>query len=469
MNKADILARLPHEWPVDVMPDIEKLVRLSHTKIIVLDDDPTGTQTVYNVVVLTEWSIPSLCAVFAEPAPVVYILTNTRSLPLPQAQALNREIARNLLAARLITGRSFVVISRSDSTLRGHYPGELNALNAELYESIDGVLIIPAFIEGGRLTVANTHYVTNGDTLIPTAETEYARDPVFGYQNSDLQGWVAEKNAGLIDPADVASITLEDIRAGGPETVSRKLMTIADGRVCIVNAVTYRDLEVFVLGLLRAEAVGKRFIYRTAASFVRVRGGIRQRPLLTAADLDIPAGGGLVVAGSYVDKTTRQLSAAQAVPHLTSVILSVSSILDSTLRSAELQHAICETEAALKAGDDVMLYTSRDIIKPSAAMTALEIGQIISSALVTIVSAIASQPAWVIAKGGITASDIATRGLHMRQAYVLGQVLPGIPVWRTGKESRWPGLSYVVFPGNVGEVSALADIIGMLRQSVGAN
>lgn len=469
INKAELVASLPHEWPVDVMPEIVSLVSQANLKIVVLDDDPTGTQTVHDVVVLTEWSIPSLCAVFADPAPVVYVLTNSRSVPLPQAQALNRDIALNLRAARLISGRSFVVISRSDSTLRGHYPGELNALAAALDESIDGVLIIPFFIEGGRLTIANTHFVSNGDDLIPVGETEYARDPVFGYQNSDLRAWVSEKNAGLIDPADVASITLGDIRVGGPEAVAQKLTVIADGQVCVVNAVTYSDLEVFVAGLLSVEATGKRFLYRTAASFARVRGGIRQRPLLRAVDLDIPLGGGLVVAGSYVDKTTQQLEAAQNLPHMKSVVISVPSILNATLRHDEIQRAMSVTEAALEVGEDVILFTSREIIKPSAAMTAHEIGQTISSALVSIVAALKHRPAWIIAKGGITASDIATRGLHVRKGYVLGQALPGIPIWRTGDESRWPGLTYVVFPGNVGGVGALADIVSILRRCARAN
>jgi len=463
VNKTDVLTELPPEWPVDLMPEIKALVSKANVKIVVLDDDPTGTQTVHNVVVLTEWSIPSLCAVFADPTPVVYVLTNSRSVSLTQAQALNREIAQNLRTARSISGRNFVVISRSDSTLRGHYPGEVNALAAALGKQFDGVLIIPFFIEGGRLTIANTHYVTRGNDLIPAGETEYARDPTFGYQNSDLLAWVCEKNAGVISPEDVASITLEDIRVSGPEAVAQKLAAMTGGQVCVVNAVTYRDLEVFVTGLLRVEAAGKRFLYRSAASFVRVRGGIQQRPLLRAVDLDIPLGGGLIVAGSYVEKTTQQLKVAQTLRRIKSVVLSVPAVLDVSLRQNEMQRAVSVTEAALNTGDDVMLFTSREIVKPSVKITALEIGQTISTALVNIVAALKHRPAWVIAKGGITASDIAIQGLDVRKGYVLGQVLPGIPIWRTEEESRWSGLIYVVFPGNVGDVNALANTVRTLR------
>ncbi len=463
LKKADVLAELPPNWPKDLMPEIETLVKQAGVKIVVLDDDPTGNQTVHNVVVLTEWSIPSLCDVFTDPTPIVYILTNSRSISLSQAQRLNSEIAHNLRAAKSISGRDFVVISRSDSTLRGHYPGEVNTLAAALYESFDGVLIIPFFIEGGRLTIGNTHYVTSGDDLIPAGETEYARDPVFGYQNSDLRAWVSEKNAGLINPEDVASITLHDIRVGGPGAVARKLKHISGGQVCIVNAATYRDLEVFVTGLLQVERSGKRFLYRTAASFVRVRGGLRPHPLLSVTDMTISPGGGLIIAGSYTEKTTLQLKAAYTLPHMQRVTLSVPTLLDSARCIGEIQRVIDEIEAALTVGDDVLLFTSREMVQPTGGKTSLEIGQTISNALVTIVVGLEHQPAWIIAKGGITASDIATRGLGVRKGYVLGQVLPGIPVWRTGEESRWPGITYVVFPGNVGDEHALVNIVQTFR------
>jgi uncharacterized protein YgbK (DUF1537 family) len=463
LNKNEILAELPVEWSQDLMPEIENRVKQTGVKIVVLDDDPTGNQTVHNVIVLTEWSIPSLCDVFADPTDVVYILTNSRSISLKQAQKLNREIAQNLLAVKALSDRDFVIISRSDSTLRGHYPGEVNALAAALKKTFDGVLIIPFFKEGGRLTINNTHYVTVGNNLIPAGETEYARDPVFGYQNSDLRAWVSEKHAGSIKPDEVASITLHDIRVGGPKTVTEILKKVTGGQVCIVNAAAYRDLEVFVIGLLNAESFGKRFLYRTAASFARIRGGIQSRPLLKSVDMAVPIGGGLIIAGSYVEKTTQQLKSASYLSHLQPVTLSVPVLLNPTQRIGEIQRVIDRTEMVLKEGDDVLLFTSRDIAQASEETTAFEISQTISQALVTIVADLDTQPAWIVAKGGITASDIATQGLGVRHGYVLGQVLPGIPVWRLGAESRWPGLIYVIFPGNVGDRNTLTNVIRKLR------
>ena len=58
-------------------------------------------------------------------------------------------------------------------------------------------------------------------------------------------------------------------------------------------------------------------------------------------------------------------------------------------------------------------------------------------------------------KGGITSSDVGTKALAVKKARVLGQIQPGIPVWQTGAESRFPGTPYVIFPGNVGEDGTL--------------
>ena len=193
-----LLASLPPEWPEDLLPQIRTQVRAADKKLVVLDDDPTGNQTVHDVAVLTDWSVPMLTRAFREATPVVYILTNSRSMPLTEAQDLNRRIVRNLRTAHAATGRDFAVISRSDSTLRGHYPGETDVPAQELGGRIDAVLLVPFLAEGGRLTAGDVHYVARGDILVPTAETEYARDTGFGYTHSDLKDWVCAKHAGAL-------------------------------------------------------------------------------------------------------------------------------------------------------------------------------------------------------------------------------------------------------------------------------
>jgi len=454
---------LPPEWPEDLLPAIQAAVAARGEKVMVMDDDPTGTQTVHGVPVLTRWSPPALAAVLAEPVSVAYVLTNSRAMPPERARDVNREIATTLRAAGRDVGRDFVVVSRSDSTLRGHYPGELDALREGLGIAVDGTLIVPCFVEGGRLTVDDVHYAADGEWLVPVGETQSARDAAFGFRSSNLREWVSEKHGGRLAPADVASLSLAEIRRGGPDAVAERLDSVRGGRVCVANAASYRDLEVLVTGLLKVEAAGRRFLYRTAASFVRVRGGIAPRGLLTPRELRSPGGGGLVVAGSYVARSSAQIDIMESLTGVDGVELSAPDVLDPDRRVPEIERALAVARRALAAGRDVLVYTSRALITGQDRESSLRIGRVVSDALVAVVSGLDRRPAWVVAKGGITSSDVATRALSVSRAQVLGQALPGVPVWRLGPESRWPGLTYVVFPGNVGGPDALAQVVRLLR------
>jgi uncharacterized protein YgbK (DUF1537 family) len=464
MPKEALLASLPQPWPESLLPTIQQQLAVGQRSLIVLDDDPTGTQTVYDLPVLTEWTVETLGAELAQGTPTFYILTNSRSLPLPAAQELNAEIGRNLMAAAQATGRDFAVVSRSDSTLRGHYPGETDALTAALGQQVDATLIIPFFLEGGRFTINDVHYVAEGEQLVPAATTPFARDAAFGYRNSDLRAWVEEKTGGRVAAATVASITIDDVRLGGPTAVAQKLLNLPVGAVCIVNCASTRDMEVFVYGLLKAEATGRHFLYRTAATFVQVRAGLAPRAPLTAADLDLPAtGGGLIVVGSYVPKSTTQLNALLTQPDLVQVEVNVDALLVDREQAAEVARIVAITMVALQRGRDVVVYTSRRLVTGSDAVSSLAIGQRISASLVALVQGLGARPRYLIAKGGITSSDLATKALGVKRALVRGQILPGIPLWEVGAESRYPGLLYIVFPGNVGGDDALVQAREKLR------
>jgi uncharacterized protein YgbK (DUF1537 family) len=463
VNKEDLLHDLPPEWPEDLLPIIREQVGASKRKVVVLDDDPTGTQTVHNTPVLTEWSVEAIESELQKDFPAFYILTNSRSLTLPAARSLNADIGRNLVEAGKRANRDYVVVSRSDSTLRGHFPGEVETLASALGADFDGCIVIPFFLEGGRYTVGDIHYVEEGGWLVPSAETEFARDSVFGYRSSNLRDWVEEKTRGRISSEDVLSISIEDVRMGGPAGITERLSSLQGSKICVVNAAGYRDVEVFVKGLLDIEAQGRRFLYRSAASFVRVRAGISPRPLLAPTDLDMPAqGGGLTLVGSHVPKTTRQLQKLLALPQMTGIEMDVEGILDGGRRDFEIDR-ICRSAEKLLQGDrDVVIYTSRRLVTAGHAESDLSIGNQVSEALITTLQRITSDLRYLIAKGGITASDVATKGLNVRRALVLGQILPGVPVWRLGSESRHAGIPYVVFPGNVGGDDALAETVQAL-------
>jgi uncharacterized protein YgbK (DUF1537 family) len=471
VKKAELLSSLPPEWEEKgLLRRIQDKIEVSGRKVVVLDDDPTGTQTVHNVLVLTEWSAAALQRALARDETVFYILTNSRSYPVEQAVAMNREIAENLAAAAQRLNQDFDVVSRSDSTLRGHYPVEVqtlrSAFESRLGITYDGEIIAPFFFEGGRFTAYDIHWVQEGGWLIPAAQTEYAQDPIFGYHHSNLCQWVEEKTNGQVTADSVVSVALDLIRAKGPSAVAALLRAVTGGQSVIVNALTYRDMEVFVLGLLEAQEERRRFLFRTAASFVQVRGGIEDRGLLTNRELfpqGAPAGvGGLIVVGSHVQKTTDQLQVARKLDKLVSIELSVPSILNSQTRQIEIENVSSQAEKALLAGRDVIVFTSRRLMTGASDEESVQIAQQVSDALVQVVRELGVKPRFVVAKGGITSSDIGTKALGVTRAMVPGQILPGIPVWLLGEESRFPGVPYVIFPGNVGTLDSLAQVITIL-------
>lgn len=442
--------------------------------VVVLDDDPTGTQTVHGVYVVTDWSCCTLRGVMAEGPRLFYVLTNSRSYALRRAMEINSEIAHNLAQVSKELGVDFDVISRADSTLRGHYPGETDALRTALEADMgwrfDGEILIPAFFEGGRFTLDDVHLVQDGDGIIPVGSSEYAQDAAFGFESSGLPEWVEEKTNGRVRAQDVVSVSIEDIRVGGTESILRKILPMGPGDVCIVNAVDYADIEAFTAALLDERCLHKRFMYRTAASFVRVRAGMRPLPLLTPEDLAQGGKqdrgrvcGGLVVIGSYVRRTTEQFLTLLSLPHMAQSELNVNRVLSVDTRADEIEGVAARVSEAMVNGLDAVVYTSRDPVVADGPDRSLEISRSVSDALVSVVERLTCHPRFIIAKGGITSSDIATEGLGVRRAEVAGQAIPGVPVWRLGEESRLPGLHYVVFPGNVGGPSAIADVVQMFR------
>jgi uncharacterized protein YgbK (DUF1537 family) len=473
---ADTLAGLPPEWPHDALPEIQRRLAALNQKVIVLDDDPTGTQSVHGIPVLTEWRVDALQAELGNGLPSFYILTNSRAMPLEKAQAMNAEVGRSIMAAlsrmnetaQGQNARSVALISRSDSTLRGHFPGEVDALAQQVYGTMPAYLIAPAFLAGGRYTLDDVHYVAQGDELVPAGETEFANDAAFGYRASNLREWVEEKTKGATKARDVLSISLDDIRAGGPQAVADKLVTLRASQACIVNAASERDLEVVALASLIAEEHGSQFSYRSAASFARARAGIAAKGLLTTGDLAVEVSvgspsGGLIIVGSYVPKTSGQLQALLDAG-VRAIEVNVEALLDDAQQAGEIARVTQEANALLDAGHDTVIYTSRKLITGDDAQSSLAIGNRVSASMIAIVNGITVQPRYVLAKGGITSSDVATKALGVKRAMVIGQVIAGVPVWQMGPETRYPGAIYIVFPGNVGGPAALAEVIMALSK-----
>jgi uncharacterized protein YgbK (DUF1537 family) len=455
-----MLAPLP---PPRVIPGARSTIRdafvASRSKLVVLDDDPTGTQTVHGVRVFMDWSADTLRTAFARPESLFFVSTNSRSISRAEAVALAHELGRSLRAAAEPGGTTVLIASRSDSTLRGHYPAEVDAIASELPSLPDGVILVPAFFDAGRYTIDNIHWVDTPGGLVPAHETEFARDPDFGYAHGDLRDWVEEKTGGAVPARTVICISLGDIRRGGPDRVCEILEQARGGVPIIANAACDEDLEVLALGVLSAERRGKIFIYRTSASFVKVRGGVDDRQLLTRSEIGPGLEPGLVVAGSWVARTTEQVERLAATGRVAPVEASVPLLVSGRTRGQEAARAANAASEALARGTGALVYTTRARRDSSDFLAT---GRAIMSGLCAVVAGIRQRPGFVVAKGGITSISLARSALGCTEAEVLGQILKGVPVWRLGAGSRWSDVPYVIFPGNVGGGGALLEVFNIL-------
>ncbi|KAL2426048.1 hypothetical protein ABEF95_009292 [Exophiala dermatitidis] len=438
--------------------------------LVALDDDPTGTQTCHDIIVLTVWDVPTLVDEFrcTVPGSGFFILTNSRALHPGPARKLITEICHNLQEAARQANVEFEVVLRGDSTLRGHFPLEPEAVE-EVLGAADAWILCPFFLQGGRYTINDVHYVAEGDKLVPASQTPFAKDASFGYRSSNLREWVVEKSAGKIPPNKITSFSLDLIRHGGVDKVYEKLMSIEKGAVVVVNAAAEEDLDVVVSALRKASGeAGKRYLYRTGAAFVSAWLGIPQKAPITLQQLGIEqtTTGGLIIAGSYVPKTTSQLQTLQernTDGRLVVIVLDVETLLSDSAR-VEIVDAVSSTKEALLAGKDVLVMTSRKLVVGADEATSLDIGTKVAESLMRFLEGLDTKPRYIIAKGGITSSDMASKSLRMKRALIVGQAAPGVPLWRCDEEtSKWPGIPYVVFPGNVGTNETLADLVEAWR------
>ena len=475
-----ILSGLPSPDPVLSEQLLSEAMKGFDPKIVVLDDDPTGVQTVHDISVYTDWTEETIRQGFQENNSMFFILTNSRSFSEEKTARVHAEIAENLEKVSAETRKPFFLISRGDSTLRGHYPLEMDVLRQNSHLNTPDIEILcPFFPEGGRYTFGDIHYVQEGEWLTPAGETEFARDKTFGFHSSDLKEYVEEKTGGRKKASECVSISLEELAGCDVNGIEEKLRSAPSGTTVIVNAISSEDLKVFCAALVQAmkdkpDSPGRHFLARTAAAFPKVMGRVTDIPLLCREDLGRTKKpgdketqkGGLVIVGSHVKKTTDQLeSLKKACLPIEYIEFDVNTIFRNGGLAAERDRAAALADQAIAAGKTTVIYTTRELLAPEnlSKEELLSVSVQISEALTGILSCLTQTPGFLIAKGGITSSDVGTKGLLVKKATVMGQIKKGIPVWKTGPESRFPDLPYIIFPGNVGGKETLREIVEELQ------
>ncbi len=395
-------------------------------KMVVLDDDPTGIQTVHGCLLITQWDEESIRLGFSDSQPFFYILTNTRAMTRDEAARVTREAMEAVIKVNEDYGYRLIIVSRSDSCLRGHFPLETDVMRQCLeshgYTVADKTLFCPAFIEAGRVTIDGVHYLKEEDGhLIPVSETEFARDNVFAYHTSVLTEYIREKGA---NPDDYE----------------------------IINAQSYDELQAAAQRICSQGS-----IIRSSSSLPKAISGIPDIPLLDKRILSPQANTPpLFVIGSHVQKTTRQLECLLQAEGTCGIEVDVQRILD------DADALMLETIDVIKQVVDnyltPVLYTSRQEIRLTDADQRQHLGQQVSDFLVACVRRLPFTPSYLVGKGGITSHDILTKGLGIKSARVLGQIVNSVPCVMTPS-----GFPYIIFPGNVGNENSLREVYMKLK------
>ena len=458
-------------------------------KIVVVDDDPTGSQTLHGCPLLLRWDPRTLAAGLRQASPFLFVLANTRALSPAAAAERVRQICRTLapaLAAAQAEGvmDTVLLVSRGDSTLRGHFPLEVEAI-AEVLGPIDATFLVPAFLEGGRTTVDGVHRLAGQ----PVHETPFARDGLFAYHTSDLRDWVEEKTGGRISAGQVEHLSWRELEAAADNDCARKdllqwLAGLTGNRLVVVDGERPHHLALFgalVRELAAPQAAGgkrrpRRLLFQSAASLLNGLAPLPPQPLAAAGlaalrrrgASGVPLGG-LVVVGSHVPLADGQLERLLAEPSCRGVELAVAKvhrILEGPLPDhllASLEDAWTEAlREVLAAGQTAVFFTSRGELTCRHGEERRALGTALAGAMARVAARLAPSLGYVIAKGGITSHTLLAEGFGLGAVHLQGQLLPGLSLVlpsvasaRGTVPAALQGLPILTFPGNLGDGETL--------------
>jgi uncharacterized protein YgbK (DUF1537 family) len=415
----------------------------TRTVVAVLDDDPTGTQEAAETPVLMNWSARDLERLPGRP---FHLLTNTRAHSAEDAYAITRDAVTHVLE-RFPAAE---ILLRGDSTLRAHVKEEYDAVRDARWPGTAApcLLLVPALPGAGRVTIGGVHWLARDGARRPIAETEYARDGSFRYRSSRLLDWAEERSGGYFDPSGGIEVPLAVLRRHGGTAVCRALTACA-GRerpaVCVPDAEAHTDLRAIADGLRAARAAGVPVIARCAPSFAAVLCRTRATRLVPVPRAESV----LVVCGSHVPQTTRQLASLEDRRRGALVEVELDDLIEA--RVDETADSVEHIRRLLSGRRLAVVATPRS---RSAAADDPVRATTITDGLARLTAMVAGEAALIVFKGGITSAVGIRDGLGARSAIVEGPVRPGIGLWRLDGGRR-----VLVFPGNVGDDHALADLV----------
>lgn len=435
----------------------------SKHRLVVLDDDPTGMQTVHGCLVITQWN-KSICkTALSDVVPFFFVLTNTRSMLSDDAKTTIQSVVNNVTDVAAQMDIKLLFLLRSDSTLRGHFPLELETVIETINQPIDGRFFIPAFFEGNRITKNDIHYIEKEkNTLIPCDQTEFANDSLFGYKSSHLPTYIRHKTEGFCASSDIKSISGELFSDSEEHSLKKFLDDVTNGEYIIVNTQSYSQLDTLSHALHTALQQNKNFIFQTSASFVKSFTQTKDQQFITPSPIN--KNPGLIVVGSHVEKTTLQLEVLLQEPNIEGIPVNISDVCDST--DILVSEIVAKIVTCKKNKKTPVLFTPRKEITFKNSEDRIRFGDLISNIFLRIFQSFPYTPSFLIAKGGITSHDVLAKYLKVPSVRVLGQVAAGVPVVELPEKHVWAKLGYVIFPGNVGNVNSMRDVFRQIEQKL---
>jgi len=438
-------------------------------KFVVIDDDPTGSQTVYDCLLLLKWDCATLAKGFESKSNLFFILANTRSLLENDAKLTIEEICKNIktVISSYAYEEEIIFISRGDSTLRGYNFLEPITLNSCL-GPFDATFHIPAFIEGKRLTINGLHFVDK----TPVHKTIFARDKIFGYETSNVKNLLFKKSKSKINIEDIQNLLLSDIEMLNDEEnniVFKTLKNLKNNKHVIVDVENYSQLKKFSL-VVKKLIKHKKFLFRTAASFIS---SISEKKSVFQSEIFfsnlrirnkeknfLP---GLIIVGSYVELSTIQLNNLLEISNCNPIELDVfeffkisSSKNNNKRRNLFKNKFLKEIRFSFEKGKTPVLFTSRKFM----SLDYSELFHFYNSLACFIAELVADlkyEIGYLISKGGITTNVILSNGLNADYVYLEGQILTGISVvtYNLKNDAKLP---IVTHPGNIGTKDSLVNI-----------
>ena len=448
-------------------------------KIIVFDDDPTGSQTVHDCLLLLKWDYQTLLKGLNNQSNILFILVNTRSLRDYEAKNRLEEVCnmlKKVINNENFDKESFIFVSRGDSTLRGHNLLEPETLNTNL-GPFDATFHIPAFLEGNRITKNGIHYVND----IPVHETIFAKDKIFGFQTSNIKNLLQQKSNYQLTNDQINNLILSDLELLEIEdnnVIYKKLMNLNNNQQVIVDVIEYSHLKKFV-NVIQKIIPKKRFLFRTAASFISVISDIKNNnkdgryfsQLRRKNSHDVPMSG-LIIVGSYVHLSTLQLHRILEYQQCKPIEINVfkfSNIKDipgEKQINIFLDDLLIQIRNCLNDGYTPVIYTSRDLKSFEDESEQIKFYNTLALFLASLISEIKLEIGYLIAKGGITSNTILSEGLGIDYVYLEGQILKGISLVSASLNENSSMLPIITFPGNIGDQFSLVKVWKIMENTI---